>query len=76
MKLLVAQKDSQGRWQRVCVLKTVADGSRVTNIPARHQGQIQTALARQAARFFAAEPDARTVRYSVAGSEWRVDRID
>lgn len=74
MKLLIAKKVG-GSWSKVAVLSAVVDGSRLTNLPKRSQGQLEAGLARQAARFFAAESAARTVFYGVAGGEYRVDRV-
>ncbi len=74
MKLLIAKKDNAGHWHKVAILSATNDGTRVVNIPARHRGQVETALAKQAARLFAAGETSLFV--TTAGAEWRVDRVD
>jgi hypothetical protein len=75
MKLLVARKDDAGCWQKAVILNAYADGHSLRNVPARHCGQIESAFARQAARYFAAEQAARTVFYQCGGREYRVDLV-
>lgn len=76
MKLLVAKRDADGRWQKAAVLNAYADGRRLRNVPAKHHGGVPAMLAGMAAHFFAGEPAARTVNYTVPDGEYRVDLVD
>jgi hypothetical protein len=72
MNVLLAVEFAAGRFQKVLTFAARKDGG--GSLAAKWSGSLESGLARQAARFFAAEPAARQVEYAVCGKTFRAIR--
>ncbi len=76
MKLLIARRDQNGKWQKVAMPTFTKDGSQFTRRPkSLGFGTLESLWAKQAAAYFAAQPGACQIDYEHGTTQVRVNLV-